>query len=152
MTDAEVREALSVPNVVALTVIGEAGGEPLLGRVAVAQVIGHRVRHVRRWSRDWRRVCLQRAQFSCWSAAGGGNNYERVMALARRLTGGGTLFEYHEVLWIVDGVMSGDVRDIVSGATHYYAPRAMRPRGSVPPWAEGHEPVAVIGGHRFYKL
>jgi hypothetical protein len=37
----------------------------------------------------------------------------------------------------------------VRGATHYYAPAAMIPKGRVPAWAIG-PPVARVGGHLFF--
>jgi hypothetical protein len=40
--------------------------------------------------------------------------------------------------------------DTVGGATHYYSPPAMVPKGRVPSWAHGLEPVAVIDGTRLF--
>lgn len=163
MTSTE-RSLLTDIQAVGLTIWGEARNESLLGRVAVGCVIRNRVRHKKRWSRNWRRVCHQKWQFSCWIKAGGAANYAAVDLWARYLMGDqrgadADLFvgdpegaELCEALWLARGLIDGHVQDLTHGADHYYSPRAMSPRGSVPSWAAGRTPVAVIGRHRFYHL
>ena len=45
--------------------MGEAEAEPLLGKIAVAQVVYHRTQD-NRWPNGWRDVMLQPYQFSCF--------------------------------------------------------------------------------------
>ena len=158
MTTVE-RAALTDVQAVGLTIWGEARSENLLGQIAVGCVIRNRVQHRRRWSRNWRRVCHQRWQFSCWMKAGGESNYQAVEAWAQWFAGiehvknsGDDFAGIAEVQWIARGLINEDVRDLTNGADHYFSPRAMSPRGSHPSWAKNQDPVAVIGRHRFYKL
>ena len=139
-------DRLTDAQVVALTLVGEARGEPLDGMIAVAQVIGHRT-HDARWPNDWRGVCWARKQFSCWNVFD--SNRAVLERLAPSLVSGGSLGTHRgevvEALWIADGVMAGRLRDLVHGACHYHA-LSVHPR-----WAAGHTPIAQIGNHRFYN-
>ncbi|HJN44307.1 MAG TPA: cell wall hydrolase [Vicinamibacterales bacterium] len=84
-------QALTGRHAVAPTIWGEARGERIEGLISVGCVVRNRVRHPRRWSRDWRRVCHQRWQFSCWLLQGGEANYRAVMSWARFFVNDGTL-------------------------------------------------------------
>ena len=168
MSTASVKLALTDRHAVALTIWGEARGESLEGRVAVGMIIKNRVRHPRRWASDWRKVCHQRWQFSCWQRSGGGDNHESVMAWARHFVAhvssnesdSGALRvpdktqhdDVRECLYIADGVMKDILIDNTRHADHYYAPGAMVPPGTEPSWAAGRAPVAIIGGHYCFRL
>lgn len=139
-------------QIFALTLWGEARGERIAGRIAVACVIRNRLM-MGRWGDTYGQVCLAPYQFSCWRAQGGLENYRALQALALKVSNG----EPHgdrllrECFWIAQGVMDESITDQVKGATHYYAPEAMVPKGRVPAWALGHEPVEVLGDHLFFK-
>lgn len=152
MTNDELIANLSEQQVVALTLFGEARAEAIEGRIAVANIIRNRVKAQNpRMGLTPKQVCLKRWQFSCWIPEGGRANHETVLDAARSVFAGerpGPILR--ECLWIADGLLREQFRDTVSGATHYYAPAAMRPAGSRPPWVEEKQPVAVIGGHLFY--
>lgn len=55
---------------------------------------------------------------------------------------------FAETLYLADGIMAGVILDCTQGATHYYAPKAMRPPGKVPTWAQG-KPTRAIGDQLF---
>ena len=139
------KSALSLADLwtVAQTVFGEARGEPYAGKIAVAHVIRNRL------AADWRgaataaAVCLDPYQFSCWlaPARGGSVINLKTMQTASIATPG-----MADSLKAVADVFGGQVEDPTGGADHYKTKRA-RPR-----WARGKTPVAVIGGHQFYKL
>ena len=96
-------------------------------------------------------VCLKAWQFSCWLPQGGKDNYEQVLDAAGRVTRGERVGPVlRECLWIADGLLRDQFGDTVKAATHYYNPLAMIPRGLVPRWAEGQEPVAQVGSHLFF--
>ena len=151
MTDLELRETLTEPQVLALTLYGEARGEPIEGRVAVGCVIRNRVESGR-WGGSYRHVCLQKWQFSCWIPEGGITNYETVMSAARMLLRGRVLPVLSECLWIADGLISGALLDRVRGANHYYNPKAMKPVGRIPGWAKGKTAHVTVGEHLFFTL
>jgi N-acetylmuramoyl-L-alanine amidase len=153
LSDLALRPALNDLQIVALTLFGEARGEPIEGIVAVGSIIRNRALKSPQFGNNFRGVCLRKWQFSCWLPQGGQTNYDLVMAAARSLLiGNVTGPALKECLWVAGGLLEGSLRDNVRGADHYYAPKAMSPRGRVPSWAQGKEPVIVIGPHRFYRL
>jgi len=157
MTAAEVRDRLTDFGALALTLFGEARGEPIEGIVAVGSVVRNRVERPRRYSSTFRGVCVQPAQFSCWWLFGGETNYERVYGMARAFVEGrgmplegSSIDVWRECQFVAEGLIGGQVRDRVAGATHYYAPAGMQPMGAIPIWAEGLTPAATIGRHLFF--
>ncbi len=155
MTGQQVRAELDDRLTLACTVFGEARREPLIGQHAVAWVVRNRLAQPRRFGDGWKGVCLRPAQFSCWWSFGGVGNQQAVLAAARQLIDGpvprpGSALA--RALQVADDVMAGLGVDPTNGADHYYAPAAMIPPGRVPVWAVGKEPIAVVGGHRFYRL
>lgn len=161
MTDHEVLGALTDRWALALTMWGEARGDWREGsssveeRLAVGCVIRNRVREYSRFratTPTYRAVCLAPAQFSCWSLAGGAVNYGAVMTMATRVVEGFPTQDplFDETLFLADGITAGVVLDRTSGATSYYAPKAMVPPGSVPPWAVGR-PTQAIGDQLFLR-
>ena len=161
MSVSSVKHALSDREAVALTMWGEARGESLAARGAVGMGIKNRRNHPRRWSNDWRQVCHQRWQFSCWQKTGGAANHAAVMAWARYYTSidsrrlqppSTERRSVAECLYLADGVLGGFLLDNTHGSDHYYAPRAMVPAGSAPKWAENQTPTAIIDNQRFFRL
>lgn len=152
MTDHELIASLSECNVVALTLYGEARGEAIEGRIAVANVIRNRVKAGRAGfgltSRD---VCLKAWQFSCWLPQGGADNYATVLEAARTLTRPPDLVTgpiLTECVWIAEGLLAWRFGDTVKGATHYVTSALYASRK--PAWAVGLTPVASIHSHLFF--
>lgn len=153
MTDQDRIAALSDPQIVALTLYGEArGGTPRL-RASVASVILNRVKAQHKaWGLTAREVCLAPWQFSCWKVAGGAANHQTVMDAAGHLLRQSTIGPILKgCLALGAEVCTGTLTDSAHGATYYYAPAAMKPAGAVPKWAIGLEPVAIVDGTRFYR-
>ncbi|MDA0304928.1 MAG: cell wall hydrolase [Proteobacteria bacterium] len=129
-------------DTLARTLYGEARGEPVRGKEAVAAVIMNRVRRARErrgywWGMTAEEVCLRPWQFSCWNdndpnrakieAVGKDNrNFQSCLRIARR-------------------ALAGTLKDRTGGATHYHA------IGATPPWAKDRQPSAYIGRHKFYN-
>lgn len=144
--------ALTDPQLVTLTLYGEARGEPIEGQIAIGCVIRNRV-HVGRWGGSYAKVCLAPWQFSCWRPEGGRANYETVVAAAEMLARSTTLPDdplLRQCAWVAQGVIGAWILDTVRDATHYYAPDAMHPAGAVPKWAVGLVPAARTGRHLFF--
>lgn len=157
MTPDEIRAALTDSQAVALTLMFEGASEPVEGRVAIGSVIRNRVQHPKRFSATYRGVCVQRAQFSCWWLFGGETNYLRLMRAAGAVVAGqAPPFNdreadiFRECWHIAEGIMGGYILDNTGGATNYYAPAAMKPKGSVPKEAVGR-PSLRIGSQIFYS-
>ena len=153
MTPAEVKAALSEINTLALTLWGEARGEDIEGKIAVASVIRNRAKDGSRWPDDLKGVCLQPSQFSCWGTMGGAANYRAVMELAEKLV---TMPAYvpepmvRECQWIAEGIASGVCRSRVGAANHYLTRQLWET--APPKWAKGQRPSAIVNRHVFFSL
>lgn len=167
MSNEEVKAGLDDQQALAITIDAEGRGDwregnsSLEERVAIGMVVRNRARDTRhRWPNQVRDVCLQRAQFSCWLLAGGRDNYNRTIAIARFFVEKAplpvmTAYELDllmESVYLADGILRGQLVDRTGGATHYYAPAAMRPRLSIPEWARDRKLSARIGSQFFFKL
>lgn len=144
--------SLTDPQIVAVTLYGEARGEPIEGQIAVGCVLRNRY-HTGRWGSSYAKVCLAPWQFSCWQPEGGRANYDEVLALARELATATVVPEnalFRQCAWIAHGIIGEWICDTVRDATHYYAPDAMVPAGAVPKWAANKRPAVTIGRHLFF--
>ncbi len=127
----------------ARTIYGEARGERVKGREAVASVILNRVKRSRlRGGRYWWgngivSVCRRAWQFSCWNERD--PNRKKLEAVtAENKT-------FASCLRIAEKAVTGELSDATKGATHYHA------KSIIPPWAKGKKPSAKIGNHLFYN-
>lgn len=142
---------LSNRQIVALTIWGEARGEPVEGQLAVGCVIRNRVRNGAGWSA----VCLAPMQFSCFNA----DSQERSAMLSvcqtlsheSELAAQGVALSpvLRQCLWLADGIIDGSALDVTHGATHYLtcAIYATFP----PKWAQNTPVLDTIGQHVFLK-
>lgn len=130
-------------DILARTIWGEARGETLAGKEAVANVILNRAKKAQLSGHYWwgdtiEEVCLKPYQFSCWNE--NDVNYRRVIAVDASDP------NFAICQRIARRAVNGLLEDNVFGADHYHA------IGIHPAWAEGRVPVAEIGGHIFYCL
>ena len=149
--DLAVRTALTDRAVLGLTVWGEARDQTTAGRIAVANVILHR-RAARFWGPTISSVCLWPAQFSCWAAAGGAENYAAVMTEARALVQPAceeSLLpaSLRACLVIAEQAMTGVLPDLVPGATHYLTVALYETRP--PRWVRALRETRRLGAHVF---
>ena len=129
-------------DVLARTIYGEARGEPVRGKEAVACVILNRVRRAKRrggywWGGDLIEVCHKPWQFSCWNEDD--PNLEKLL----KVDAGNTVFKTCKR--VARRALGGALKDPTDGSTHYHA------IGAEPPWARGREIAATIGRHVFYN-
>lgn len=141
---------ISERHAIALTLYGEARGESMLGKLAVAAVLRNRL-YAGRWGTTYAAVCLASKQFSCWNAKD--PNLPKLQRLHAALTKW-TLQEdasddaaLQACLWVADGLLGGFLESTVGAATHYYATSMKQP----PSWAVGARLAAEIGNHRFFE-
>jgi spore germination cell wall hydrolase CwlJ-like protein len=123
-------------RLVAAVLTAEAGGEGVAGMMAVGEVIANRARDRRMVPG---RVVLQAYQFSPLN----GINPQQLILRYEKAT------PYPEALRIAKLVVHSPARlpGLTAGADHFESIRAPIPR-----WARGRTPVAVVGGHRFWRL
>lgn len=129
-------------DVLARTIYGEARGEPVRGKEAVACVILNRVRRAKRrggywWGEDIESVCLKPWQFSCWNDED--PNREKLL----KVTGANSVFKTCQR--VARRAVGGAIKDPTEGATHYHNVRIE------PPWSRGRPPTVIIGQHTFYN-
>jgi spore germination cell wall hydrolase CwlJ-like protein len=162
MTEIEIKAALSDLAALAITLYGEGAILNAEGRIAIGSTVRNRVLAPRRFGHSFLRVCTHRSQFSCWWKWGGEQNHTRTMGLASAIVEGKLLplegrelNVWQECLILAEGIIAGSILDNVKGATHYYNPDAMVPRGRKPDWADDSKFTIAIGKrphvHRFYK-
>ena len=156
MTDTEVKAELTEFHVIGLTIWGEARGEPIEGKVFVGSVIRNRVLNPRRFGDTYDKVCLARAQFSCWFAYGGKANYDALMQMARAFAGVSARdglpkdARLEECLFVAEGIIGGQLLDRAAGANHYLTKALLK--AAPPAWAKGRTPVVECGSHIGFKL
>ena len=129
-------------DVLARTLYGEARGESVRGKEAVAAVIMNRVQRARDrggywWGDTVESVCQRAFQFSCWNE--GDPNRAKLLAATPRIK------TFASCLRIARRAVAGRLKDPVRGATHYHS-AAIRPR-----WAKGRTACTAIGNHLFYN-
>ena len=141
---------LSDRHVLALTIWGEARGEPVEGQIAVANVVRNRLRIkiVAHPSTTWRDICLAEEQFSCFNPdPKPTSNYQAVLKAALVLQTKPVTPELGQALWIADGALSRLVLDNTHGSTHYLTSWLYHTKP--PTWAQGSPVLATIGQHVF---
>lgn len=129
-------------DVLARTLYGEARGETVRGKEAVACVILNRVKRAKQhggywWGDTIEEVCLKPWQFSCWNEMD--PNRQKIAAVEP----GQRVFD--TCLRIARRAVSGCLKDATGGATHYHAADAQ------PPWSRGKPACVEIGRHLFYN-
>lgn len=148
MTPTELRAAVrTLPDrtILGLTVWGEARGEPVKGRIAVAWVIKNRAANRRQTIAQ---VCLQRWQFSCWW--GSDANAEAVRNRAFRVLTGEVVADANwlETLQVAHQVLVGAVADPTEGADHYVT-AALYEDAHRPAWVGIMRVTQRLGRHVF---
>lgn len=127
----------------AATVCGEAEGESLLGKRAVAYVVMNRAADPR-WPDNPGEVCLQRHQFSCWNI--GSSRVPKMMSPKRT---GISQKSWDDCFRAATEAMYKLEPDPTNGANHYLAPGSLK---VLPIWAKADKIVAKIDAHYFYLL
>jgi spore germination cell wall hydrolase CwlJ-like protein len=119
-------------------IFGEAEGEPVEGKIAVANVVRNRVLSpVTWWGETWKTVCLSPYQFSCFG--------ERDDAIEEAYSDWHANKIMRECRWVAAGIINGDIQDNTFGATNYHAIYVE------PEWAKSLKLTARICRHLFYK-
>ena len=129
---------LTVDELLACLIIGEARGETPLGQVAVAHVVLNRASRPCWWGSDITSVILKPFQFSCFNNQDVNRSVVASMYEART-------YPYRMALTLAQLVLAGVTNDPTNGATHYHADYVH------PEWADSLLQTAKIGKHIFYK-
>lgn len=130
-------------DILARTIWGEARGETLTGKEAVANVILNRFKLSQRrgkmwWGNSVEEICLKPYQFSCWNKTD--PNYSKVTTVDE------TDPQFSICQRIATRAMNGVLPDHTFGSDHYHAATIL------PSWAESRVSQVTIGHHIFYTL
>lgn len=119
---------------------GEARGEDIVGKQAVAWVVRNRVYAARNYGKDWTGVMLKKKAFSCFNEKDVNREKVEEVMFDRK-----TWKEFKIGFNIAIMIHLGFGFDPTIGATHYFNKRLS------PSWARKMIKTAVIGEHVFYK-
>lgn len=124
---------------------GEARGEPIPGKEAVAYTVKNRLKLAPHYGTDWRSVIFKPAAYSCF--LGGDINRTKLL----RPLQWGLPAEWVACYTAAFRVFNGLGEDATQGSTHYHA--AYLYPDHLPAWA--HAPnvhrTVTIGKHMFYR-
>lgn len=136
---------LSTAEIIAYTILGEAGGEGDAGMARVAQVIKNRATSGR-YPTSAAAVATQHStkgtyQFTTWSPLQGNNPIKKFSKDST---------EFKNALKIANAVLYGDLPDPTGGALNYYANQGLNAIGE-PGWFAGEATAGAIqaGNHLF---
>ena len=118
-------------EIIATTLILEAGGEYSLGAMEAVHEVIHN-RSIKR-KKSKAEICLQRWQFSCWNGKAINSNIAKARMHPR----------WSKAMKIVT---SRYITNYTNGADHYHADYI-----TTPYWASSMKRIAKIGKHIFYK-
>jgi len=136
---------LSDLEVLALTIYGEARGEPIEGQVAVGCVIRNRVRSGEYI--NYKAACLAPLQFSCWNPTD--PNYSVLKDFSDKLLMGQptndlSLSQCH---WVAIGIIASSIKDNTGSARNYLTTQLYRE--NTVEWAKKLTLTKVIGRQSF---
>jgi N-acetylmuramoyl-L-alanine amidase len=131
-------------DIMARTIYGEARGESLSGKVAVANVVLNRAKKSKLVSDHMIvNICLKPYQFSCWNADDVNSSIIKDVSVSDPV--------FLECLAVAKLAILDLLEDNTHGSTHYHVSSIGFPES----WKEKGEadkkPVAIIGRHSFYN-
>lgn len=119
---------------------GEARGEDIIGKQAVAWVVRNRTYATRNYGKGWDGVMLRKKQFSCFNEAD--TNREKIEEIWFTMR---TWKQFRICFMVAIEVYLGFGDDPTMGATHYFV------KGLQPSWVRNMVQTAIIGNHIFWK-
>ena len=135
-------------NIVAATIIGEAGGEGIKGMTAVKNVLQNRAS---KRGTSIAGEALRPKQFSMWNKATAGVNKSIDFTDPSRISKIQSIIDMYKThsKWNVALTLAKTkIKDITGGATLYYASGG-RHKITPPYWAKNWKDSVIIGNHTF---
>lgn len=134
-----------------LTIIGEARGEPIESQVGVGNVVNNRYKIKHRGKLSIAAVCLDPLQFSCWNP--NDPNRKILDDLSGQLGDGLGIRDPHfrQCRYVANGIMSGDIKDNTAGSLYYLEESLFYSSGR-PAWSNNIAVQFKLGHHMFFRL
>ena len=144
-------ENLSDAEILSLTLIGEARGEPIEGIIAVGCIIRNRMHHSPSKYHTYKDVCYEPKQFSCWNE--NDTNYPFLIDLASQLIAGQKLNDPYirQCMWVANGIIDWSLIDNTSGSL-YYLTNELFKSNLKPKWSLGAKNIKDIGRQTFFNV
>lgn len=143
---------LTDKEILALTIIGEARGEPIEGQVAVGSVIRNRLLWSKFKGKRFSDICLAKSQFSCWNEDDA--NLPFLMDLGAIMMMGQEIKDpsLSQCVWVADGIIDWKILDNTRHADHYLATWLFNDPTRKPKWAKNASNIKVIGRQTFFNV
>ncbi|HDH01102.1 MAG TPA: cell wall hydrolase [Nitrospirae bacterium] len=127
-----------------LCLFGEARGESIDGKIAVASVIINRLKRQSWFGKSLKEVILKPYQFSCFLEKDPNRKVLEKIAdeFREHLTENIAL---RECYWVAEGVLDEWLTSNVGKATHYHTKQVD------PKWDNEMKLITIIGNHEFYE-
>lgn len=141
---------LSNSEVVGLTLIGEARGEPIEGIVAVGSVIRNRLHSNPEKYKSYHEVVFEKLQFSCWNL--NDPNYAFLKDLAMKMVNGQKIIDPYlrQCFTIGIGIVDWGIIDNTKGCKFYMEKNLFNNKR--PDWAKNAKGIIEKGNHIFFQL
>lgn len=141
---------LSEQDVLTLTLIGEARGEPIEGQVAVGCIIRNRLHANPIKYKSYIDVCLERAQFSCWNM--GDVNRALLNDLALQMVAGQQVIDpyFRQCALVAQGIINWAIIDNTHSAQNYLTTKLWNDKR--PNWAMQAKNINQIGNQTFFTV
>ena len=148
MTPRQIIDALDAEEILGLTLVGEARGEPIEGIIACGCVIRNRLQSHQGKYKSYREVCLEPFQFSCWNVSD--SNYEFLVALGQKLLDGTNPTDIYirQCFWVAHGIKDWAIVDNTGGRLYYTTTKTFNEKR--PKWASNPKGTLIEYGHHTY--
>lgn len=142
---------LSDLEVLGLTIIGEARGEPVEGQVAVGCVVRNRLHNNPSKYKSFAQVCYEPKQFSCWNSTD--SNFQFLYEIAEKMIMGTSPRDPYmrQCFWVAAGVVDWSLIDNSQGSL-FYMTRELFYSDKRPSWARLRTPPVVYGKQIFFDI
>lgn len=148
MTPESIIETLTHSETLALTIYGEARGEPIDGQVAVASVIRNRYESHKDKYDGFKQICLEPRQFSCWNKKD--PNYQLLLESAKQMILGQIVSDKYlkQCIWVATGITDQVLLDNTRGARNYLTRKLFE--DARPVWARKLSGLAIYRGTQVF--
>lgn len=142
---------LSDIEILALTIIGEARGEPIEGQIAVGNIISNRLHGNPSRYKSYNDVCLEQKQFSCWNKSD--SNYTVLVELAEKLIIGQKIEDLYlrQCFMVARAIVNREIMDNVHGAQNYLT-KSLYYSLQKPHWAINARNITEKGNQVFFTV
>lgn len=142
---------LSPLEALELTIIGEARGEPIEGQIAVGWIIKNRLMHNPVKYHDYRDVCFQPEQFSCWNDDSVEKGF--MDELTQKIIMDAEITDRYLVqcMWVALGIDENKIIDNTNGSLYYLTTDLFKSNNR-PSWSKNARNVLVKGSQTFFNV